>query len=949
MSVRWVCTGILLISLFGRAAAAAANCPDAGVVVVASVFATLAVVFIVAGVVGFVLWRRRRGSPRPEKLKHETGSSATASPSGGAGDKFAYSNAAFDKDPEAIDGSSVDSLDGPLEKKGVGHGLGMKTWTSLPANDLPFARKRNSSVGSLDRNTHSGDENLVEVMLTSQDFIGLGFNIAGSMRDGIFVSQVHNRGPAKESGKFKVGDRILGVNISFQNMVYEDALTILSYASPYPVKVTLQKEPTLPKSRRLSEVRTHLNHPLYRSQSVEALATVSIETSSLKKEKRCNSVFDRPESAKVKRDARSFLDGDITEEPAMAFVGNGNSNNKKPAALSHVDADVHVQHSAHQQRLNIEREVSDFTETELPSASLELSNIKRKNAPFTVAETYEHTFQEDFTDGQFSSAFDNLTEEDKLDMLRLSYADPTAIPDSAFDTDVTTAEGEPKIIPQKPERKKKRSSSNSTASQSDFEMASGPSTPRHAIDDTIIAMEMHPPLESPPPPPSETPPPIPNALPPPLSFEDDAGGKDIDVDEVMVAVTKERSVSVNSSNINFEPVSELDVSNIEKTFKDINFSLDDDANITLVSARDETKNRDSALDTCVEEELISPTQKQVNQFSVPGFTDSSRISQRDATDGEMQDINEITNNATSSESKDNEIHFENSLQDLDMNLDMNFNFDVDSVIFKESFPNRNEREFDNGMAYDISVAELDAMSKKAKAEEISKSARKSGLGGIAFEVRDDIVTGETRTVNTNNIHRTVSYEIKSTKTKFREQEISSQRPTSLKTSTNAQSIQEIEGDGTLDWSGKRLVRAGSFTDIPQDKIDDWTNTQHLRADDAIIDARIQEDSRSPVLAKTSLDWLDSRNDEKNEFSDSDSQCRSISSSSSSDEAMTPRVKLDLTANGEDDGLGMSPDNSPGKHMPISDLKSNFLSSMTGQSGMERLVTVELNSQGDEDC
>lgn len=49
------------------------------------------------------------------------------------------------------------------------------------------------------------DEGMVEVWLTSQDFIGLGFNIAGSMRDGIFVSQVHNRGPANESGQFKVG------------------------------------------------------------------------------------------------------------------------------------------------------------------------------------------------------------------------------------------------------------------------------------------------------------------------------------------------------------------------------------------------------------------------------------------------------------------------------------------------------------------------------------------------------------------------------------------------------------------------------------------------------------------------------------------------------------------------------------------------------------------------
>jgi hypothetical protein len=42
---------------------------------------------------------------------------------------------------------------------------------------------------------------VTSVWLQSQDFIGLGFNIAGSMRDGIFVSQVHNRGPAVESGQ----------------------------------------------------------------------------------------------------------------------------------------------------------------------------------------------------------------------------------------------------------------------------------------------------------------------------------------------------------------------------------------------------------------------------------------------------------------------------------------------------------------------------------------------------------------------------------------------------------------------------------------------------------------------------------------------------------------------------------------------------------------------------
>lgn len=39
----------------------AANCPDAAVVVVASVFSTLAVVFIVLGIIAFLIWKRRRG------------------------------------------------------------------------------------------------------------------------------------------------------------------------------------------------------------------------------------------------------------------------------------------------------------------------------------------------------------------------------------------------------------------------------------------------------------------------------------------------------------------------------------------------------------------------------------------------------------------------------------------------------------------------------------------------------------------------------------------------------------------------------------------------------------------------------------------------------------------------------------------------------------------------
>ena len=50
-----------LLLLFFPSLSEAADCPDAAVVVVASVFATLAVVFIVLGIIAFLIWKRRRG------------------------------------------------------------------------------------------------------------------------------------------------------------------------------------------------------------------------------------------------------------------------------------------------------------------------------------------------------------------------------------------------------------------------------------------------------------------------------------------------------------------------------------------------------------------------------------------------------------------------------------------------------------------------------------------------------------------------------------------------------------------------------------------------------------------------------------------------------------------------------------------------------------------------
>ncbi|CAL1533880.1 unnamed protein product [Lymnaea stagnalis] len=150
-----------------------------------------------------------------------------------------------------------------------------KTWASLPRPGHTGRLYKEGSYGSLNGNYSSTDPEVVSVTLESQDIIGLGFNICGSYGDGIQVSEVNNRGPAKESGEIKVGDRILSVTVSYEHIVYEDALTILSYASPYPVKILLQKatEDSVKtfEGKKIKVDSRRLSHPLFRSRSMEAI------------------------------------------------------------------------------------------------------------------------------------------------------------------------------------------------------------------------------------------------------------------------------------------------------------------------------------------------------------------------------------------------------------------------------------------------------------------------------------------------------------------------------------------------------------------------------------------------------------------------------------------------------------------------------------------------------
>jgi len=81
----------------------------------------------------------------------------------------------------------------------------------------------------------------------------------------------------------QAGDRIDGIRISFRNMVFEDALTILSYASPYDVQLEVENSSnscpnTLVRTKKTSgsgiAPADRICHPFYRSQSIADLAQV---------------------------------------------------------------------------------------------------------------------------------------------------------------------------------------------------------------------------------------------------------------------------------------------------------------------------------------------------------------------------------------------------------------------------------------------------------------------------------------------------------------------------------------------------------------------------------------------------------------------------------------------------------------------------------------------------
>ncbi|XP_050680209.1 uncharacterized protein LOC126976077 [Leptidea sinapis] len=93
------------------------------------------------------------------------------------------------------------------------------------------------------------------VKLWARDFTGLGLTCGGGAKDGVSIQSVLRNGPAAAS-KLQPGDKIKSIKIEFTGTPLEDAVAILSLASPYPVELEVVD------GGRISGEGWGVNHPL---------------------------------------------------------------------------------------------------------------------------------------------------------------------------------------------------------------------------------------------------------------------------------------------------------------------------------------------------------------------------------------------------------------------------------------------------------------------------------------------------------------------------------------------------------------------------------------------------------------------------------------------------------------------------------------------------------------
>ncbi|XP_022828769.1 uncharacterized protein LOC111358099 isoform X1 [Spodoptera litura] len=220
----------------------AATCYGAGSVAGAAIGAFIAAILLVAAAYYLrkLYWKSRKGkhlvfSTDPESVK----------------DEFAFDNPGFRQDE--------------------------RTAWQHEAPTLPLSGKHQGLHVEFTKPEHSKDDSHLQrarirrVKLWARDFTGLGFRCGGGARDGVHVHSVLRSGPAA-AAKLQPGDKIKSIKIEFTGTPLEDAVSILSLASPYPVELEVVE------GGRSSGTGRAVHHPLLkRAGSMGDVSTLEKE------------------------------------------------------------------------------------------------------------------------------------------------------------------------------------------------------------------------------------------------------------------------------------------------------------------------------------------------------------------------------------------------------------------------------------------------------------------------------------------------------------------------------------------------------------------------------------------------------------------------------------------------------------------------------------------------
>lgn len=317
--------------------------------IAASVILTFLLTLLLVWAVYF--WRRRRKS-KTDHLILET------DPEKGKGE-FAFDNPGF-KDTSYLTNKSIEAQQEKNKSK-------WNQWSPLSVLNV---KEKAEKKKTLDDSALSEKEVKV-ISLRSEDFTGLGFNICGNMREGIYIKDVLQRGPAFDSGKLNSGDRINSVTINFEHMVYEDALAILSYASPYEVVIEAKGGKLI---HNIPGQGGQPGHPLYKSSS--HLDLYNVDKSNKKKINDSGSLDSNYSSLKKSISNMTTLERKESHSPNINVHTKKHINNLSPENLK-IQLEQRVEMKGHDP---VEQETQK-TEAKFPKFGIRVLPNERQISP----------------------------------------------------------------------------------------------------------------------------------------------------------------------------------------------------------------------------------------------------------------------------------------------------------------------------------------------------------------------------------------------------------------------------------------------------------------------------------------------------------------------------------------------------------------------------------------